>query len=63
MPPDIELMELDILEDIPVLLGVPQEVMSNFDVWVHDVLSYSFDSVATIYIYRQYSGHYPKSAL
>ena len=29
--PEFELMELDIQEDIPDLLDVPQEVVSNFD--------------------------------
>ena len=39
---EFELMEPDIPEDIPDLLDVPQEVMSEFDAWAHDVLSYQF---------------------
>ena len=35
-------MELDILDDIPDLLDVPKEVMSEFDTWAQDVLSYQF---------------------
>ena len=42
VPPEFELMELDIPEDIPDLLDVPAEVMSDFDSWVQDVLSYQF---------------------
>ena len=40
MPLDYKLMDLDILEDIPDLLDVQQNVMSNIDAWVQDVLSY-----------------------
>ena len=40
MSPDYELMELDIPEDILDLLDVTGEVMSDFDDWAQDVLSY-----------------------
>ena len=40
MPPDYELMDLNIPEDIPDLLHIPEEVMSEFDVWTQDMLSY-----------------------
>ena len=30
--PEFELMELDVQEDIPDLLDVPEQVMSDFDV-------------------------------
>ena len=40
--PQFELMELDIPEDIPDLLDVPKEVMSDFDAWALGVLSYQF---------------------
>ena len=36
MLPDYELMELD----IPDLLDIPKKVMSDFDVWAQDILSY-----------------------
>ena len=42
VPPEVQLMELDIPEDISDLLDVPQEVMSDFDAWANDVLSYQF---------------------
>ena len=42
VPPEFQLMELDIPEGIPDLLDVPQEEMSDFDAWAHDVLSYQF---------------------
>ena len=44
-------MELDIQEDIPDLLDVPEEVISDFDVWAQDVLSYQFWIVWQLYIY------------
>ena len=40
MLPEYKLMELDILEDIPDLLDVPEEVMSDFDAWAQHILSY-----------------------
>ena len=42
MPQDYKMMELDILEDTLDLLDVPEEVMSDFDTWAQDVLSYQF---------------------
>ena len=39
---EFELMELDILEDIPDLFDIPAQVMYNFDAWAQDVLSYKF---------------------
>ena len=41
MPTGNELIELDIPEDIPYLLDVPDDVvMSDFDSWAQDVLNY-----------------------
>ena len=40
MAPDHELMELDMLEYIPDFLDVPEEVISDFDVWAQSVLDY-----------------------
>ena len=42
VPQELVLMELDILDDIPDLLAMPKEVMSDFDAWAQDVLSYQF---------------------
>ena len=42
VPLEFELMELHIPEDIPDLLDIPEEVMSNFDAWAQDVLSYQY---------------------
>ena len=42
MPPDYEMMDLDIPEDIPDLLDVPQDVMFNYYAWVQDVLRYQW---------------------
>ena len=39
-PPDHELMELNIQEDIPDLTDVPEEVISDFDAWVQSLLDY-----------------------
>ena len=35
-----ELMELDIPEDIPDLIDVPEEVLSDFEAWTHSMLDY-----------------------
>ena len=40
--PEFEWKEPGISEDIPDLLDVPQEVMSDFDAWAQDVLHSSF---------------------
>ena len=42
MPPDYELMELDIPEDTPDLLDVPEEVISSFNALVQNVLHYQW---------------------
>ena len=42
VPLEFELMELDIPEDMPDLLDVPEEVIYDFDAWAQDVLSYQF---------------------
>ena len=42
VPLEFEMIELDIPEDIPDLLDVPQEVMSDFEAWTQDVLCYQF---------------------
>ena len=42
VPRQFELMEQDIPDDIPDLLDIPQEVMTDFDAWAHDVPSYQF---------------------
>ena len=40
MPSDYKLMDIDIPEDIPDLLDVLQDLMSDFNTWGQDVLSY-----------------------
>ena len=42
VPLELELMELDIPDDILDLLDMPKEVMSDFDAWAKDVVSYQF---------------------
>ena len=42
VPPEFELMEMAIPKDMPDLLDVPQEVMSDFKAWTNDVLIYQF---------------------
>ena len=42
VPPEFEVMELNIPEGILDLLDEPQEVMSDFDAWAQDVLNYQF---------------------
>ena len=43
-----EQMGLDIPDDIPDLLDVPEVVMFDFDAWAQDVPSYQFYTVAII---------------
>ena len=50
MPPD--LIELDIMEDIPDILDVPEEVISDFKAW-HTVCWTTHGSM-TIYIYSRH---------
>ena len=45
-------MELDILEDIPDILDVPEEVISDFEAWVQSVLDYH--GSMTVYIYSRH---------
>ena len=42
VPQELKLMELNILDDIPDFLDVPDEVMFYFDAWAKNVLSYQF---------------------
>ena len=42
MPPETELMDIDIQEDIPDLIHIPEEILSDFDVWAHSVLEYQW---------------------
>ena len=42
MPPEPELMESDIPEDIPDLIDIPEEVLSDFNAWAHSVLDYEW---------------------
>ena len=42
MPSDNEIMELNIQQDIPDLIDVPKEVISDFDAWAQSVLDYSW---------------------
>ena len=40
MSPQYELMESDIPEDMPDITDIQEEVLSDFDAWVHSVLDY-----------------------
>ena len=42
MPPEHELMELDIPDDIPDIIDVPEEVLSDFDAWTNSMLDYGW---------------------
>ena len=42
MHPEHELMELDILEDMPDLIDIPEEMLSDFDTLAHSVLNYEW---------------------
>ena len=40
VPSKLELMEMDIPDDIPDLIDVPEDIVLDFEAWAHDVLSY-----------------------
>ena len=40
MPQEPEQMVIEILEELPDLINVPKEVLSDFDSWAHNVLEY-----------------------
>ena len=42
VPPQLELMELDVPDDIPDFVDVPEDLVLDFETWAHDVLSYQF---------------------
>ena len=42
MHPEHELMELDITEDMPNLIDIQEEVLSDFDAWAHSLLDYEW---------------------
>ena len=50
MPAEHALMELDILEDIPAIIGVLEEVLSDFGAWVHSVLDYEGSEIFNGYV-------------
>ena len=41
-PQELELMELDVPDDISDLIDMPEDIVSDFEAWAHDVLSYEF---------------------
>ena len=49
VPPESEFMELDIPDDIPDLIDVPEDTVLDFEAWAHNVLRSVLSSV-TIYI-------------
>ena len=42
MPPVPGNMDIDIMKDIPDLINVPEELLLDFDSWVHSVLEYQW---------------------
>ena len=42
MSPQYKLMELDFPDDMPDLIGILEEVLSDFDAWSHSVLHYEW---------------------
>ena len=42
IPPEPEQMDMEILEDLPDLIDVPKELLSDFDSWAHSVLEYQW---------------------
>ena len=42
MPPEPEHMDIDIPVEIPDLIDVPEELLSDFDSWTHSILEYQW---------------------
>ena len=42
IPPEPELMDKDIPEDIPDIIEIPEVIISDFDDWAHSVLEYQW---------------------
>ena len=42
MSPELENMEMNILEDIQDLINIPEEILLDFDAWAHSVLEYQW---------------------
>ena len=40
LPPVSENMDIDIPEDIPDFINIPEEILSDFDAWAHSVPKY-----------------------
>ena len=44
MSTEPQLRDIDILEDIPDLIDIPEEILLDFDAWAHSVLGLSVES-------------------
>ena len=42
VPPEPKEMDIKILEDLPYLIDVPEELLSDFDSWAHSMLEYQW---------------------
>ena len=42
VPPEPEQMDIEILNDLPDVINVPEEVLSDLDYWTHSVLEYQW---------------------
>ena len=42
VPPELELMELDVQDNIADWIDVPKDIVSDFEAWAHNVQSYQF---------------------
>ena len=42
VPPEPEQMDMEILVDLPDIIDVPEEHLSDFDSWAHSVLEYQW---------------------
>ena len=40
VPPELEQMDVEILDDLPDIINIPKELLSDFDSWAHSVLEY-----------------------
>ena len=42
VPPKPEQMDIEILDDLPDIIDVPKELLSDFNSWAHSVLEYQW---------------------
>ena len=42
VPPEPEQMDMEILDDLPDIIHLPKDLLSDFDSWAHSALEYQW---------------------